>query len=73
MNLNLLDYSNNSEVTHYLYIALQKFLIPMINKTTRAYKYNATITDHINDQSIFQFRLPYLREHEKCKNTKKDN
>ena len=52
MNLNLLDHSTNSKVKEYLNIVFQKLLIPMINKTTRVSKSNATIIDHILTNSF---------------------
>ena len=47
LNLNLRDHSTSSKVKDYLNIVLQNLLIPMINKPTRASKFNATIINHI--------------------------
>ena len=52
LDLNLLDHSANSKVKDYLNIVFQNLLIPLINKSTRVSKSNATIINHILTNSF---------------------
>ena len=52
MTLNLLDRSTNSKAKDYLNTVFQNLLIPIINKPTRVSKSNATIIDHIFNDSF---------------------
>ena len=45
--LKLKDYETNEAVKNFFDLALQKFLIPLINRTTRITRTTAAAIDHI--------------------------
>ena len=49
LNLNFLDHKTNKKVKDYLNLSFQNFLIPLINKSTRVTKANATLTNDFLD------------------------
>ena len=49
LNLNFLDHKTNKKVKDYLNLTFQNFLIPLINKSTRVTKANATLTNDFLD------------------------
>lgn len=53
VNLNLLDYENNSKVKNFVNLLFQNSMIPVINKPTRVFKDKASIIDHIYTNSLF--------------------
>ena len=51
-NLNLLDYKTNAKVKSYLETIFSHSFIPLITKTTKISKHNATLIDHISTNSF---------------------